>query len=150
MGIVAVLQTEQLEKQRKLDSYANFSQQESQDICEEVYESKGAVPYNKCVSAYNQASGLGSKQLVAQYKKYLLNGGQESYDVWKKTQLSTLTSLFGDVTNLISGKPTAQQTDVNRQDIPAPPQKMSSGAVIGLSVLGVAVIGTVIYFVTKK
>lgn len=115
---------------KTLGGYLNADGEEI-EVCEGVYEKKGADQYNNCKRAYAN----NNKTLARAYEKALEGNFNGTFEEWRAKQVSTVGSFFGSLVNSF------QQGGSTGNDLPPTPtpEKNNTGLVIG--VVAVAAIG---------
>jgi hypothetical protein len=115
---------------KTLGGYLNADGEEI-EVCEGVYEKKGADQYNNCKRAY----ATGNKNLAKAYERALEGSFNGTFEEWKTKQIGTVGSFFGSIVDAFQGGGTTVTTD-----LPSPtPKKDNTGLVVG--VIAVAAIG---------
>jgi hypothetical protein len=116
---------------KTLGGYLNADGEEI-EVCEAVYEKKGADQYNNCKRAY----ATGNKTLAKAYEKALEGSFNGTFEEWKSKQVGAASSLFGSIVDAFKGT-----GGIAASDLPSTPtpEKNNTGLVIG--VVAVAAIG---------
>jgi hypothetical protein len=139
---------------KKEQGFSNFTQEESQNKCEAVYEAMGAEAYNKCVPAYASSSSKSDAKKVDKYVSALLSGFEGTYEEFRKENLmdigTTIASLGMGLVNIFkptetSGSYTPPTSNGSKDE----DGKSNTGIFVVVGILAAAGIGYAVYKSTK-